>query len=66
MIASPSRAAAQRQLREAIRSVEEAAANGGTKTAQCHLLEAICSAEEAAAAANGTEPEAQTAATAAS
>jgi len=68
MIASPSRAAAQRQLREAIRSIEEAAANGETKAAQCHLLlEAICSAEEkAAAAANGTEPETQAAATAAS
>ena len=69
MIASPSRAAAQRQLREAIRAVEEAAAScETTKTARCHLLEAICSAEEAAAAAaNGTgEPETQTATAAAS
>jgi hypothetical protein len=54
MIASPSRAATQRELREAIRSAEEAAANGEPKTAQRQLLEAIRSAEEAA---NG-EPEA--------
>ncbi|KAG2547342.1 calmodulin calcium-dependent NAD kinase-like isoform X2 [Panicum virgatum] len=71
MIAAPSRAAAQRQLREAIRAIEEAAAScETTKTARCHLLEAICSAEEAAAAAaaaNGTgEPETQTATAAAS
>ncbi|RCV41797.1 hypothetical protein SETIT_9G163700v2 [Setaria italica] len=58
MIASPSRAATQRDLREAIRSAEEAAANGEPKTAQRELLEAIRSAEEAA---NGV-PETPTAA----
>jgi hypothetical protein len=57
MIASPSRAATQRELREAISSAEEEAANAEPKTVQRQLLEAIRCAEEEGGT-NGGEPEA--------
>ncbi|CAN6287479.1 unnamed protein product [Urochloa humidicola] len=61
MIAAPARAAAQRELREAVRAAEEAASGEHAHkpaAARCELLEAVRAAEEAAAAANGAgEPE---------